>query len=142
MDTTVKNEFCVEMQDIHKHYGNFHALKGVSLKVRRGEVCVAIGPSGLGKSKLLRCINQLEGISAGRVLIKGVLLGYSEHDGRLDPLSPRHVSEQRRLTGMVFQRFHLFPHMTAIQNVLEGPAHVKGWPKERATTTASEGSWR
>jgi polar amino acid transport system ATP-binding protein len=138
MNAITNDTFCVEMQDIHKYYGNFHALKGVNLKVRRGEVCVAIGPSGSGKSTLLRCINQLEGISAGRVFVKGELQGYSERDGRFHPLSPRQVSDQRRLTGMVFQRFNLFPHMTALQNVMEGPAHVKGWSRERARAKAED----
>jgi polar amino acid transport system ATP-binding protein len=138
MDIKAGQEFCVEMQGIHKYYGNFHALKGVSLRVRRGEVCVAIGPSGSGKSTLLRCINQLEEISAGRVFVKGELQGFTERDGRFHPLSPRQISEQRRLTGMVFQRFQLFPHMTALQNVMEGPAHVKGWPKARARAKAEE----
>lgn len=138
MNAITNDTFCVEMQDIHKYYGNFHALKGVNLKVRRGEVCVAIGPSGSGKSTLLRCINQLEGISAGRVFVKGELQGYTERDGRFHPLSPRQVSDQRRLTGMVFQRFHLFPHMTALQNVMEGPAHVKGWSRERARAKAED----
>jgi polar amino acid transport system ATP-binding protein len=138
MDIKVSDAFCVEMRDIHKYYGNFHALKGVSLRVRRGDVCVAIGPSGSGKSTLLRCINQLEGISAGRVFIKGELQGYTEQGGRFHPLSPGRISEQRRRTGMVFQRFHLFPHMTALQNVMEGPAHVKGWPREKARAKAAE----
>jgi polar amino acid transport system ATP-binding protein len=131
-------EFCVEMQNIHKFYGPFHALKGVSLRVRRGEVCVAIGPSGSGKSTLLRCINQLETISAGRVLLKGELQGFVEQDGRFHPLSSGQIAAQRRLTGMVFQRFHLFPHMTALENIMEGPAHVKGWSKDKAKAKAEQ----
>lgn len=134
----VTNEFCVEMQNIHKFYGPFHALKGVDLRVKRGEVCVAIGPSGSGKSTLLRCINQLETISAGRVFLKGMLQGFVEREGRFHPLSSGQVATQRRLTGMVFQRFHLFPHMTALENVMEGPAHVKGWPREKARKRAGD----
>ncbi len=135
---TVHNtrDVCVEMQNIHKYYGPVHALKGVDLRVRRGEVCVAIGPSGSGKSTLLRCINQLESISAGRVFLKGELQGFTEKDGRFHPLAPGAVAAQRRQTGMVFQRFHLFPHMTALENVMEGPSQVKGWPKERARKKA------
>lgn len=130
------SKFCVEMQNIHKFYGPFHALKGVNLSVRRGEVCVAIGPSGSGKSTLLRCINQLETISAGRVFLKGELQGFIEREGRFHPLPSGQIAAQRRLTGMVFQRFHLFPHMTALENVMEGPAHVKGWPKKQAQAKA------
>jgi len=132
------SEFCVEMQNIHKFYGTVHALKGVNLKVRRGEVCVAIGPSGSGKSTLLRCINQLESISAGRVFVKGELQGFVERDGCFHPLPPGRVAAQRRLTGMVFQRFNLFPHMTALENVMEGPLHVKGWTREQASAKANE----
>ncbi|WP_180900594.1 amino acid ABC transporter ATP-binding protein [Martelella soudanensis] len=125
-------DFCVDMQNIHKFYGHVHALKGVDITVRQGEVCVAIGPSGSGKSTLLRCINQLESISAGRVFLKGELQGFTEREGRFHPLTPAQVAAQRRMTGMVFQRFHLFPHMTAIENVMEGPRHVKGWPRDKA----------
>jgi len=130
------SEFCVEMQNIHKFYGPVHALKGVGLKVKKGEVCVAIGPSGSGKSTMLRCINQLESISAGRVFLKGELQGFTERDGRFHTLSTRRIAAQRRLTGMVFQRFQLFPHMTALENVMEGPSHVKGWSKERSRNKA------
>jgi len=122
----------VELQQVHKYFGGYHALRGVDLKVVKGEVCVAIGPSGSGKSTLLRCINQLESISAGRVKLSGELQGYRERDGNFYPLSPRQISMQRRQTGMVFQRFNLFPHMTALQNVIEGPVHVKGERKSDA----------
>lgn len=122
----------VELADVHKFYNQFHALRGVDLAIARGEVCVAIGPSGSGKSTLLRCINQLEIISAGRVRLNGELQGYHEVDGRLHVLPRRHIDLQRRRTGMVFQRFNLFPHMTALQNVIEGPVQVKGEPKATA----------
>jgi polar amino acid transport system ATP-binding protein len=122
----------VELVGVHKFYGDFHALRGVDLSISKGEVCVAIGPSGSGKSTLLRCINQLEVISAGRVRLSGVLQGYQEVNGKLHELSQRQISEQRRQTGMVFQRFNLFPHMTALQNVIEGPVHVKRQSKKQA----------
>ncbi|MCX8282361.1 amino acid ABC transporter ATP-binding protein [Phyllobacterium sp. 0TCS1.6C] len=122
----------VELQAVHKFYGDFHALCGVDLTIGKGEVCVAIGPSGSGKSTLLRCINQLEIVSAGRISLNGELQGYREIDGRLHQLSARQIAEQRRRTGMVFQRFNLFPHMTALQNVTEGPVHVKGRPSKLA----------
>ncbi|WP_275448245.1 amino acid ABC transporter ATP-binding protein [Mesorhizobium retamae] len=127
---------CVHLQGIHKFYGAVHALRGVDLTIKRGEVCVAIGPSGSGKSTLLRCINQLEQISAGRVFVLGELAGYTEIDGRMHVLAPRRVAEQRRRTGMVFQRFNLFPHMTAIENVMEGPVQVKNMPRAEARENA------
>ncbi len=122
----------VELEGIHKFYGHYHALRGIDLTIGKGEVCVAIGPSGSGKSTLLRCINQLEVVSAGRVRLNGELQGYREVDGQLHQLTPRQVAAQRRRTGMVFQRFNLFPHMTALQNVIEGPLHVKNQPRSQA----------
>lgn len=119
----------VSLEGIHKVFGEVHALRGVDLTIGKGEVCVAIGPSGSGKSTLLRCINQIEKISAGRVRINGELQGYDERNGRLHEISPRRIARQRRKTGMVFQRFNLFPHKTALENVTEGPTQVKRIPK-------------
>ena len=132
------DQLCVEIRGIHKFYGPVHALRGVDLGIRRGEVCVAIGPSGSGKSTLLRCINQLEQVSAGRIYVMGELAGHTEIDGRLHLLSEKRVAEQRRRTGMVFQRFNLFPHMTAIGNVMEGPVQVNGVRKDQARQEAMD----
>jgi polar amino acid transport system ATP-binding protein len=126
----------VILQGIHKFFGTFHALRGIDLNIGKGEVCVAIGPSGSGKSTLLRCINQLETVSAGRVILNGELQGYTERENRFYPLPPRKVAEQRRQTGMVFQRFNLFPHMTAVQNVMEGPVQVGGQRRAEARAIA------
>jgi polar amino acid transport system ATP-binding protein len=122
----------VELSGIHKFYGSVHALRGVSVTIPRGGVLVAIGPSGSGKTTLLRCINQLETISAGRVFINGELQGYREKNGAFHVLHPRDVAAQRRRTGMVFQRFNLFPHMTALENIMEGPIQVKREAKAAA----------
>ncbi|QYK41981.1 MAG: amino acid ABC transporter ATP-binding protein [Paracoccaceae bacterium] len=122
----------VELRGIHKLYGTVHALRGVSVTIPRGGVLVAIGPSGSGKTTLLRCINQLETISAGRVFINGELQGYREKNGAFHELHPREIAAQRRRTGMVFQRFNLFPHMTALENIMEGPVQVKREPKAAA----------
>lgn len=126
----------VLLEGVHKFYGGVHALRGVDLSIGKGEVCVAIGPSGSGKSTLLRCINQLETVSAGRIFLDGELQGYTEVEGHFHPLSPRAIARQRRRTGMVFQRFNLFPHMTALENVIEGPVQVKG---ERRRTAKQRG---
>ena len=131
-------EPAIGLRGIHKFYGPVHALRDVDLEIAAGDVCVAIGPSGSGKSTLLRCVNQLEVISAGRVYVKGELQGYAEKDGQLHPLGPRRVARQRLRTGMVFQRFNLFPHMTALGNVVEGPIQVKGVPRAQARSHGRE----
>jgi polar amino acid transport system ATP-binding protein len=136
MTTNDTSHPSVEMQGVHKYYGSFHALRGVDLKIQSGEVCVAIGPSGSGKSTLLRCINQLETVSAGRVHIQGELQRYDVRNERLHLLSNRQIAAQRRRTGMVFQRFNLFPHMTVLQNIMEGPVQVKRQRKSDARELA------
>ncbi|OMH29287.1 ectoine/hydroxyectoine ABC transporter ATP-binding protein EhuA [Tersicoccus phoenicis] len=128
----------VRIEGLHKFFGDHHVLRGIDLTVGRGEVCVVVGPSGSGKSTVLRCVNQLETISAGRILIDDELIGYREQDGRLHDLTPRQIAAQRREVGMVFQRFNLFPHMTALQNVIEAPMQVKGLKRPDAVRRAHE----
>ena len=128
----------VEIKGLHKFFGAVHALRGVDLRIQKGEVCVAIGPSGSGKSTLLRCINQIEVLSAGRICLNGELQGYDERNGRFHMLPPRRIDEQRRKTGMVFQRFNLFPHKTALQNVTEGPIQVRRDPRAKARKRGME----
>ncbi|MBK0330814.1 amino acid ABC transporter ATP-binding protein [Brachybacterium sp. MASK1Z-5] len=129
----------IALEGVHKAFGDLHVLKDCDLRVAEGEVAVLIGPSGSGKSTLLRCINQLEEPTAGRVRIAGVTQGYAEEplpDGRWQKLSPQQIARQRARIGMVFQRFDLFPHMTALQNVMEAPVHVLGRPKAQAEKDA------
>ncbi|MGW2279716.1 amino acid ABC transporter ATP-binding protein [Streptomyces sp. NBC_01335] len=114
----------VKSEGVHKSYGASHVLKGIDLEVAPGEVFCLIGPSGSGKSTFLRCINHLEKINAGRLSVDGELVGYREHGGRLYELRDSEVALRRRDIGMVFQRFNLFPHMTAIENVMEAPVQV------------------
>ncbi|MER5324915.1 amino acid ABC transporter ATP-binding protein [Streptosporangium roseum] len=111
----------VVADDVHKSFGHLDVLNGVNPQVRKGEVCVIIGPSGSGKSTFLRCINHLEKIDAGRLLVGGKLVGYHMRNGRLHELPRKDVAAQRRSIGMVFQQFNLFPHMTALANVMEAP---------------------
>ncbi|MDO5048970.1 MAG: amino acid ABC transporter ATP-binding protein [Actinomycetaceae bacterium] len=130
----------IEIKGVHKFFGDLHVLKGVDMTVKQGEVCVMLGPSGSGKSTLLRCINGLETISAGRVYLEGELLGMREEKKGdkvvLHELRDKEVSAQRARIGMVFQRFNLFPHMTALENVMEAPVQVKQVPKEKAREQA------
>ena len=114
----------VAIRGVEKRFGAFQALRGVSLDVAAGEVLCVIGASGSGKTTLLRCVNQLVAIDAGAIWLGGELLGRRVDAGRLYPLSEAEVARQRRRTGMVFQRFNLFPHLTALQNVTEGPVQV------------------
>jgi len=115
----------IEAQSITKSFGSHKVLKGVSLTVQPGEVSCIIGPSGSGKSTFLRCINHLEKIDGGRLYVDGEIMGYRESNGRLHELRESEADVQRRDIGMVFQRFNLFPHMTALQNVTAGPIRVQ-----------------
>jgi polar amino acid transport system ATP-binding protein len=119
-------------EDVVKRFGRLEVLKGVSLEVNSGEVVCIIGPSGSGKTTFIRCINHLEKIDAGRVEVNGHLIGYRERNGKLVEDSERNISRQRAEIGMVFQRFNLFPHKTALENVIEAPVHVRGISKEDA----------
>jgi polar amino acid transport system ATP-binding protein len=128
----------VKIEGLHKFYGPHHVLRGIDMTVQQGEVSVVIGPSGSGKSTMLRCVNLLESISAGRISVGGQLIGYREVNGKLHDLKTKEIAAQRREIGMVFQRFNLFPHKTALQNVMEAPVHVKGQSKAAAQKRALE----
>ena len=129
----------VDALDVHKYFHNNEVLRGVNMRVQRGEVVVVIGPSGSGKTTFLRCINHLEKINRGRIYVDGQLIGYRETpDGKLVADSERSIAACRAEIGMVFQRFNLFPHLTALQNIMEAPVQVKGVPKEQAEARARE----
>jgi polar amino acid transport system ATP-binding protein len=122
----------VEATDVHKFFGRLHVLKGVNLTVHRQEVVVLIGASGSGKTTFLRCINHLERIQEGRISVNGHLIGYREENGKLVEDKERNVAAQRSEIGMVFQRFNLFPHLTALENIMEAPVQVRGTSAEEA----------
>ncbi|SDQ16636.1 amino acid ABC transporter ATP-binding protein [Leucobacter chromiiresistens] len=121
----------VEIRRVRKSFGAHQVLRDVSLAVPAGTVTVLLGPSGSGKSTLLRCVNHLETIDGGRILVDGDLIGYRQSGAKTHEMSPRQIARQRRSIGMVFQRFNLFPHMTAVENVCEAPIGVAG--RSRAT---------
>jgi len=123
---------------VHKFFHHLHVLRGVDLDVERGEVVVILGASGSGKTTFLRCLNHLEKIDGGRITVNGHLMGYLERDGRLVEQKERLVARQRAEIGMVFQRFNLFPHMTAIENVIEAPIRVKGLDRKSALARGRE----
>jgi polar amino acid transport system ATP-binding protein len=125
-------------EDVHKRFGRLEVLKGITLEVRRGEVLCLLGPSGSGKSTFLRCINHLEKIDGGRLSVDGELVGYRQHGQKLYELRDREVAIKRSEIGMVFQRFNLFPHMTALDNVIEAPMRVKGVNRAEAAARAKE----
>jgi polar amino acid transport system ATP-binding protein len=115
----------VEAQAVHKSFGRLEVLRGITMEVAPKEVMCLIGPSGSGKSTFLRCINHLEKIDAGRLYVDGELVGYQQRGDRLYELRDSEVCRKRSEIGMVFQRFNLFPHMTALENVIEAPQRVK-----------------
>lgn len=124
--TALTDSYIIECTDVHKWYGDFHALKGIDLHVRSGEVIVILGPSGSGKSTFIRCINRLEEHQQGEIVVDGITLS---HD-------VRNIAEIRREVGMVFQQFNLFPHLTVLENVTLAPIHVRKWTREKAEETA------
>ena len=136
-DTTVR-DVMVRAERIHKRFGTNQVLKGIDLSVQRGEVMCLLGPSGSGKSTFLRCINHLEKINAGRLSVDGELVGYREANGKLYELHERVIARKRREVGMVFQHFNLFPHMTALQNVMLAPVMVRGQRRDAVRSRAKE----
>jgi polar amino acid transport system ATP-binding protein len=128
----------VLVQDVWKSYGQLDVLRGIDLTVRAGEVLCLLGPSGSGKSTLLRCINHLTQIDRGLILVNGELVGYAYHDEGLVPLPERKAIIRRRAIGMVFQSFNLFPHMTALRNVMEAPIATGQVKKKEAAELARE----
>jgi len=128
----------VRADRVCKNFGALRVLNGVSLEVGRGQVLCLVGPSGSGKSTFLRCVNHLEQVNAGRLYVDGDLVGYRERAGKLYELKPGVAARQRREIGMVFQHFNLFPHRTALGNIVEAPTLVKGIGKAEAERRAGE----
>jgi polar amino acid transport system ATP-binding protein len=132
-------EHAIRARGITKHFGANLVLDRIDLDVAEGEVVCVIGPSGSGKTTLLRCVNQLEQVDGGQIEVNGSVLGYVERpDGRWRVGTYDELRRQRQSIGMVFQRFNLFPHMTAVENVMEGPWKIKGVSRATAESTASE----
>ncbi|HEY9089446.1 MAG TPA: amino acid ABC transporter ATP-binding protein [Anaerolineaceae bacterium] len=119
-------EEIITCRDVHKWYGSYHALRGISLEIDRGEVIVIFGPSGSGKSTFIRTLNRLEEHQRGQIIIDGIELG---HD-------VRNIEKVRQEVGMVFQQFNLFPHLTVLQNITLAPGWVRRWPKTQTEETA------
>jgi polar amino acid transport system ATP-binding protein len=128
----------VKAEGVHKRFGRLEVLTGVSMEVQPGEVVCMLGPSGSGKSTFLRCINHLEKIDGGRLSVDGELVGYRQEGDKIYELRDAEVCRERSEIGMVFQRFNLFGHMTAMENVVEAPIRVKKVKKNEASRRAKE----
>jgi polar amino acid transport system ATP-binding protein len=126
----------VKAEAVHKSFGRLEVLKGIDVEVQPKEVMCLIGPSGSGKSTFLRCINHLEKIDSGRLSVDGELVGYRQEGDKLYELPDREVCRKRSEIGMVFQHFNLFPHMTALDNLIEAPMRVKGEARATAASRA------
>ena len=122
------DETIIKVQDVHKWYGNFHALKGINMEVAKGEVIVIFGPSGSGKSTFIRTLNRLEEHQRGKIVVDGIEMS---HD-------VRNIEQIRSETGMVFQQFNLFPHLTVMQNIILAPIQVRKWSKQKAEEVAMQ----
>jgi len=131
-------ELMVDARSVRKRYGSNEVLAGVSLSVEKGEVLCIIGPSGSGKSTFLRCLNHLESINGGRIYVNGELMGYRQVGNVLHEMKPKDIAKARQAIGMVFQRFNLFPHLTALQNIIEAPIGVAGMNAEEAKALGLE----
>ena len=140
MTATQESKPMVLAETVCKNFGALRVLKGITLEVGKGQVLVMVGPSGSGKSTFLRCINHLEQVNAGRLYVDGDLIGYREkkRGDKLYEISPRDAAKQRRDIGMVFQHFNLFPHLTALENLVEAPVHVQGVKKADAVARAKD----
>ena len=130
------SQVVVQAEKVNKSFGHLHVLKDLDLQVRKNEVVVVIGPSGSGKSTFLRCINHLEKIDSGHIYVNNRMIGYHELGGRLVEDSEKSIAQQRADIGMVFQRFNLFPHLTALGNIIEAPVNVRKIAPEQAIQDA------
>jgi polar amino acid transport system ATP-binding protein len=126
----------LQARGVRKSFGHTEVLSGIDLDVASGETVVVLGPSGSGKSTFLRCVNLLESLDAGRITVDGRDVGYDVRNGRLHELPPNEIARRRRDIGMVFQQFNLFPHMTALENIIEAPIAVLGEGRREATARA------
>ena len=138
MSTTATEQPLVRAVNVTKSFGSNEVLKGIDMTVDLGEVVCLLGPSGSGKTTFLRLINQMETLTGGRIWVGGELIGIEERNGRLHLRTDKDIARQRARIGMVFQRFNLFPHMTAVENVMEAPVQVKGMRKAAARAEALE----
>ena len=128
----------VRIENVRKSFGKHEVLKDITLHVNPGEVTCLLGPSGSGKSTLLRCVNHLESIDGGRIYVDDDLIGYRQQGEKIYEMHQKEIAKQRRNIGMVFQKFNLFPHKTAIENITEAPTGVKRLPKVNASQRAME----
>jgi polar amino acid transport system ATP-binding protein len=129
-------QFVVDAAGVHKSFGDLEVLKGIDLQLEQGEVTCILGPSGSGKSTFLRCINHLEKVDAGRILVNGRLIGYHQRGDVLYEMKKTELSRQRRDIGMVFQRFNLFPHLNVLDNITQAPMLLKNEGREQAVAYA------
>jgi polar amino acid transport system ATP-binding protein len=129
---TPPTDMVVDATNVNKWFGKLHVLRDVTLTVKRQEVVVVLGPSGSGKTTFIRCVNHLEKIQSGRIFVNGHLIGYRDVNGKLVEDKEANIARQRQEIGMVFQRFNLFPHKTALENIIEAPIQVRGTPKDEA----------